>query len=124
MKRKGVTARWGPKEAWSKRVSRCTKTGLVTSCIVASLLLVGTGSSQETMRETYNAFAIVMGTSNPPLIAPGTSVTLQINITRWSTEEEVDDLQAVLVEKGHEGLVEALKKQKKPAGSGLVAWRA
>ncbi len=84
----------------------------VASCIVAALLLVGTGSSQETTRETYNAFAVVMGTSNPPLIAPGTSVTLQINITRWSTEEEVDDLQAVLVEKGHEGLVEALKKQK------------
>ena len=26
-KRKGVAARWGLKEAWSKRASRCTRTG-------------------------------------------------------------------------------------------------
>jgi len=27
-KRKGVTARWGLKEAWSKDTGRCTRTGL------------------------------------------------------------------------------------------------
>jgi predicted metal-binding protein len=32
-KRKGVTGRWGLKEAWSKRASRWTKTGYEAYCV-------------------------------------------------------------------------------------------
>jgi hypothetical protein len=51
-----------------------------------------------------------MGTSNPPVIPAAMSTTLQINITRWTTDEEREKLFAVLIEKGQEGLVNALQK--------------
>ncbi len=79
---------------------------------VALFWFAASAGAQEKFKETYETRALVMGTSNPPLIRPGTTVTLQINIERWSTEEEVDALQAILIEKGHEGLVEALAKEK------------
>ncbi len=44
--------------------------------------------SDGSFRETFEAFAISMGTSNPPVIPRGQNATLQINITRWTTEEE------------------------------------
>ena len=65
---------------------------------------------KEEFKETYEAFAVAMGTSNPPLIPPGMSTTLQINITRLTTDEEREKLFAMLVEKGQEDLVKALQK--------------
>jgi hypothetical protein len=65
---------------------------------------------KEEFKETYEAFAVSMGTSNPPVIPPGMSTTLQINITRWTTDEERENLFAVLIEKGQEDLVKALQK--------------
>ena len=67
-----------------------------------------------------------MGTSNPPVIPPGTSMTLQINITRWTTDEEREALFAQLVENGQEGLVKALQKQEetgwaRPRGRGAAS---
>ena len=49
-----------------------------------------------------------MGMSNPPVIPPGTSMTFQMNITRWATEEEREVFFVRLVENGQEGLVNAL----------------
>ncbi len=53
-------------------------------------------------------------------------MTLQINITRWTTEEERAALFAQLVENGQEGLVKALQKQEetgwaRPRGRGAAA---
>ena len=36
-------------------------------------------------RETFEAFAVSMGTSHPPVIPPGTNAIVQVNITRWTT---------------------------------------
>jgi hypothetical protein len=52
-----------------------------------------------------------MGVTNPPVIPPGVSTTLQINITRWTTPDERESLFATLVENGQEGLVKAIQKQ-------------
>jgi hypothetical protein len=62
-------------------------------------------------KETYEAFAVAMGTSNPPVMPPGMSTTLQINITRWTTDEERAKLFAILIEKGQKDLVDAIQKQ-------------
>ncbi|MGH9322307.1 MAG: hypothetical protein ACRD21_01825 [Vicinamibacteria bacterium] len=66
---------------------------------------------KEEFKETFEAFAVAMGTSNPPVIPTGVSTTLQINITRWTTDEERENLFAILIEKGQEDLVTALQKQ-------------
>jgi hypothetical protein len=69
---------------------------------------------KEEIKETYEAFAVAMGTSNPPVIPTGMSTTIQINITRWTTDEEREKLFAILVEKGEKGqekLMEALRKE-------------
>lgn len=80
---------------------------------VLALVLGTTASAQdkkEEFKETFEAFAVAMGTSNPPVIPAGMSTTLQINITRWTTDEEREELFAILVEKGQEDLVKALQK--------------
>ena len=87
---------------------------------LAALLAASTVSAQdkkEEFKETYEAFAVAMGTSNPPVIPSGMATTLQINITRWTTDEEREKLFAIVIEKGQEDLVEALRKR--PDGSGL-----
>jgi hypothetical protein len=80
--------------------------GLVTALV---LPLAATG--QESFKETYSAFGVVMGTTNPPVLPRGTTVSLQINVTRWSTDEERANLLAQLIENGQEGLVRTLRKQ-------------
>ena len=62
-------------------------------------------------RETFEANALSMGTSNPPVIPSGTTATVQINITRWTTAEERGALLAQLQENGQPGLVTSLQKQ-------------
>jgi hypothetical protein len=62
-------------------------------------------------RETFEAFAVSMGTSNPPVIPPGTTAMIQININRWTTAEERQKLLTQLKENGQEGLVRALQDQ-------------
>jgi hypothetical protein len=67
---------------------------------------------QEEFKETYNALAVSMGTSNPPVIPSGARTTVQINITRWSTDEERAELLTQLIENGQEAFNKALNKQK------------
>ncbi len=79
---------------------------------VLALVLATTASAQEKkeeFKETFEAFAVAMGTSNPPVIPTGMSTTLQINVTRWTTDEEREKLFAVLVEKGQKDLIDALQ---------------
>ena len=76
-----------------------------------ALGLAATASSQEKFKETYNAFAVAMGVTNPPILPPGVTTTLQINITRWTTDEEREMLLTELIENGQEALVKALQKQ-------------
>jgi hypothetical protein len=86
------------------------KYGLVMG--VLALVLGSTSAAQdkkEEFKETFEAFAVAMGTSNPPVIPMGSSTTLQINITRWTTDEEREKLFAVLVEKGQKDLLDALQ---------------
>lgn len=83
---------------------------LVVIALFTATHVAGSGQDEE-FRETYEAFAVAMGTSNPPVIPPGSTMTLQINITRWSTDEEREALFAELIENGQKGLVEALRKQ-------------
>lgn len=68
--------------------------------------------AQEEFKETYTAFAVAMGTSNPPIIPSGVSMTVEFNITRWSTDEEREGLFAALIENGPKGMADALSKQK------------
>ena len=80
--------------------------------LVGLVLGVASVHAQEEFKETYVAFAVAMGTSNPPIIPSGVSTTIEFNITRWSTDEEREGLFAALVEKGPEGIADALSKQK------------
>src|SRR5262245_46252768 len=84
------------------------------TCFIALLLAASTSVAQdkkEEFKETYEAFAVAMGTSNPPVIPPGRATTIQINITRSTTDEEREKLFAVLIEKGQKDLIDALQKQ-------------
>jgi hypothetical protein len=54
---------------------------------------------------------MAMGTSNPPVLPAGTTATLDINITRWTTDDEREALFAALVEGGQAALTPALRKQ-------------
>jgi hypothetical protein len=80
--------------------------------LAAMVLTTSPLTAQEKFKETYQAFAVAMGTSFPPVIPPGVSTTVQLNITRWTTGEERESLFAALIENGQEGLVNALRKQK------------
>lgn len=83
--------------------------------VAVSWLTVGLLSSpadaQEKFRQSFSAFAVALGTSNPPVIPAGMTATLQIVIQRWTTDEERAALLTQLVENGQQGLVETLQKQ-------------
>ena len=78
-------------------------------------------------RETFEANAISMGTSNPPVIPPGTTAMVQINITRWTTPEEREMLLTELKENGQASLVSKLQNQEETgwvpvSRSGIVGY--
>ena len=62
--------------------------------------------------EHFSAFAVSLGNVNRPGAA---TATVDIIITRWSTDEERRTLSSTLLEKGPDALLEALKKMK-PVG--------
>ena len=66
------------------------------------------GLAKDEVKLTFSAFAVNM--SN---IAPGTSTQVEIDISRWSTEAEHDELFKVLVDQGDKKLVDALRKAKR-----------
>ena len=87
---------------------------MIGAVVVALMAVAGAGAQEEEeakFRETYTATALAMGTSNPPILPPGVNARLDINITRWSSDEERQALFSALAEKGQEGLITALRKQ-------------
>ncbi len=78
--------------------------------IALTLAFMPAAQAQEKTRESFSAFAVAMGTSNPPVLPPGQTTTFQITITRWTTPEERDALLAQLIENGQEALIKALQK--------------
>src|SRR5262245_33946356 len=55
------------------------------------------------MKDVYYANAIALG--------QGLSSQLQITITRWTTDQEREELLKTLVEKGQDAMIDVLKKQ-------------
>ena len=84
----------------------------VLGVIVLAAGLAGADEPEGKFRQTYSAQAIAMGTSNPPILPPGKTARVDINITRWSTDEEREALFAELIENGQPALINALRKQK------------
>jgi len=84
-----------------------------TSVLTLALIMVAASpvAAEEKLEETYTAWAVAMGTSNPPVIPMGMNATLQIKITRWSTDQERVDLLTQLIENGQEAMVKALREQ-------------
>ncbi len=92
---------------------RYAASGVLVLVLIMTLLAVTPpAQGQEEFKETYNAVAVNMGTSNPPVIPIGVRATVQINVTRWSTEEERELLFTELLENGAEGMAKVLQKQK------------
>ncbi len=88
----------------------------VMACLAlaATVGLAASAAAQEgaePSRERFTARAVSMGTSNPPLLPSGTTATLDINITRWTTDEERQHLFEVLTKKGQRSLVRELRRQ-------------
>ena len=81
------------------------------SLAVIMLALTPVSAQDEQVRERFRAVAMAMGTSNPPILPRGRTASLDINITRWSTDEEREMLFGELVENGQPALVSALRSQ-------------
>ena len=90
----------------------------VLTCLVLAVA-VGLAASavaqdepeSESFREQFTARAVAMGTSNPPILPPGTTATIDINITRWTTDEERQHLFEVLTKKNQRALVREMRRQ-------------
>ncbi len=78
---------------------------------VAASAAAQDGSEPEPFRERFTARAVAMGVSNPPILPPGTAATIDINITRWTTDDERQHLFNVLTKKGQRALVRELRRQ-------------
>jgi predicted 2-oxoglutarate/Fe(II)-dependent dioxygenase YbiX len=83
----------------------------VSLLILLSVTTAVLQAEEEEFRETFNATAVAMGTSNPPVLPIGSRATLQINITRWTSDEERNEILTQLRENGQQGLSTALAKQ-------------
>lgn len=86
--------------------------GVVALALTVTLLAVRDAEAQEKFKETFSALAVAMGTSNPPVVPAGRTTTVQITITRWTTDEERTNLLTQLIENGQEALTKTLNKQK------------
>jgi hypothetical protein len=77
-------------------------------------------AQEEKVEERYRAFGVAMG--------PGVSGVLNIQISRWSTEDERQALINCLIENGQEKTVDLLRKQKETGwarsqtGAGMRGW--
>ena len=90
--------------------SRITVTTTLAMAVIA--LAVAPVSTQENqVNERFTARALAMGTSNPPVVPRSRTSTVEINITRWTTDEEMEDLFGELVENGQPALVRAFRAQ-------------
>ncbi|GMR24557.1 MAG: hypothetical protein BMS9Abin37_3117 [Acidobacteriota bacterium] len=98
----------------SREFVTLTKRGVVVLALTlgaSGVVVSAQEEAREDSKETFWATPVVMGTTNPPLARTGARSTTQINITRWTSDQEREALFAELVENGQEGLVKALRKQ-------------
>lgn len=98
----------------------------VMACLVLALAmgLAASAAAQdepESFREQFTAFAVAMGVSHPPVLPPGTTATIDINITRWTTDEQEAQLLEVLAKKGQRKLVRELQRQPETGWIRIVA---
>jgi len=82
--------------------------GAIALALIMAVMPIA--QAQEETRESFSAFAVAMGTSNPPIMPAGQTTTFQITITRWTAPEERNALLAQLIENGQEALIKALQK--------------
>jgi hypothetical protein len=64
-----------------------------------------------------SAFAVNMST-----VATGTTAVMDINVTRWSTPKERENLLATMVEKGQDALLRALQKMPNHGRIRIPGW--
>ena len=91
-----------------RTIVRWAPAGAIAIALV--LTFIPAAQAQEETRESFSAFAVAMGTSNPPIMPTGQTTTFQITITRWTSPEERNALLAQLIENGQGGLIKALQK--------------
>ncbi len=91
--------------------------------VLALATMVSTASASpaqsDTQKETYSCFAVSMGN-----LATGSSGTVQINITRWTTNEERKNLIDTLVENGSDELLKTLQQEEETGFMRLVGTAA
>lgn len=80
---------------------------LTLGVLVASLASTGLAQNAKPI-ETFTAFAASLGT--------GKSASIEISVSRWSTDEEREKLLTTLQEFGPDKLVDALSKIRPPVG--------
>lgn len=90
---------FGPARSSVRSVTGVLVAGLVMTIPIATS---ARATAQESQEERFTAFAAVTG---------GTRSTINIVITRWTTDAEREQLGMVLLEEGSEELGEALQKQ-------------
>ncbi len=90
----------------SNTTIRRSTAGIPALTFIAALTGLGLTWAQEAEKESFRAHAIVMG-----IHASGTTTTFQITVSRWSSEEEREELFAALMENDQDVLIRALQKQ-------------
>lgn len=82
---------------------------VVVAFIMALMWTTATVSSQSNYPpERFTAFAVSLG----DIVTPSGTATVDINVTRWSSDAELKMLVATLTKKGPEALLEALRDSK------------
>ena len=76
--------------------------GLALALIVSSSGMIAAQTGLEP--EDFTALAVTMGN-----VGPAQPTMVDINIRRWTTDEERKELVTILLEKGPEALLEALR---------------
>ena len=80
------------------------------SCALSLAVLVSIApvlaAQEKIQKETFNCWAVSMGT-----VGTGRNTTMQINITRWTTDDEREKLIDTLVENGSEELLKSLQQE-------------
>jgi hypothetical protein len=85
---------------------------VVATVILCWVVLVALpATAQEEFRESYTARVLNMATTNPPIIPTGVTTTINITITRWTTDKERASLLTELIEKGQDAFIKALRAQ-------------
>jgi hypothetical protein len=93
---------------------RMSRRSFVAVAVLVVVVVVSLGFSSAYAKDQavmkLSAFAVSQEGSG------GQATVFQIDINRWSTQQEIDSLKALLVEKGEGPLLAALEKIKPPCG--------